>query len=113
MPPLTEDKTPLALHNHFGHPRQMGKLTVYETVLGRGSFGTVVYKGDADIVASERCDVLSPIRVHNCCSHVRPRAGAYEGHEVAVKRMLKDYTEIAAHEVSLLRRSDKHPHVIR
>ena len=52
-------------------------------VLGRGSHGTMVYKG------------------------------SFGGREVAVKRMLLDFYDIASHEVSLLQESDGHPNVVR
>lgn len=52
-------------------------------VLGRGSHGTIVYKG------------------------------SFDGREVAVKRMLVDFFDIASHEVSLLQESDSHPNVVR
>eukprot|EP00038_Savillea_parva_P014206 m.10268 g.10268 ORF g.10268 m.10268 type:complete len:1073 (-) comp2732_c0_seq1:177-3395(-) len=63
---------------------RLGKIDVYlNRLLGRGSMGTLVYKG------------------------------RYDGHDIAVKRMLKAYYELAMHEVDLLRRSDDHPNVIR
>eukprot|EP00041_Stephanoeca_diplocostata_P003191 m.32506 g.32506 ORF g.32506 m.32506 type:complete len:1004 (+) comp14132_c0_seq2:353-3364(+) len=62
----------------------IGKITMQaDAVLGRGSMGTIVYKG------------------------------TYDGHDIAVKRMLSDYYELAKHEVDLLRKSDDHPNVIR
>lgn len=62
----------------------IGKIAVQaDTVLGRGSMGTIVYKG------------------------------TYDGHDIAVKRMLSDYYELARHEVDLLRKSDDHPNVVR
>ncbi|CAJ0907074.1 6958_t:CDS:2, partial [Entrophospora sp. SA101] len=39
--------------------------------------------------------------------------GSFEGKEVAVKRLLLDFYDIAHHEVSLLQESDDHPNVIR
>lgn len=39
--------------------------------------------------------------------------GKFQGRAVAVKRLLKDFVTIAAHEVNLLQESDDHPHVIR
>lgn len=63
---------------------RLGKIDVFlNRLLGRGSLGTLVYKG------------------------------RYDGHDIAVKRMLKDYYELAMHEVDLLLRSDDHPNVIR
>ncbi|KAK9477771.1 hypothetical protein V1514DRAFT_332954 [Lipomyces japonicus] len=58
-------------------------LEVTDTILGYGSHGTVVYKG------------------------------SFENREVAVKRMLLDFYDVASHEVSLLQESDDHPNVIR
>ena len=52
-------------------------------VLGRGSHGTMVYKG------------------------------SFGGREVAVKRMLLEYYDVASHEVKLLQESDGHPNVVR
>jgi len=63
---------------------QIGHLIVYtETALGFGSHGTKVFKG------------------------------SFSGREVAVKRMLKEFYEVASHEVGLLQESDDHPNVIR
>ncbi|ODV89560.1 hypothetical protein CANCADRAFT_140799 [Tortispora caseinolytica NRRL Y-17796] len=60
-----------------------GSLKVTDQVLGYGSHGTVVYKG------------------------------YFESREVAVKRMLVDFYDIASQEVSLLQDSDEHPNVVR
>ena len=63
---------------------QIGHLKVYtDTVLGFGSHGTMVYRG------------------------------SFGGRDVAVKRMLLEFYEIASHEVGLLQESDDHPNVIR
>lgn len=63
---------------------QIGHLKVYtDTVLGFGSHGTMVYKG------------------------------SFGGRDVAVKRMLLEFFDIASHEVGLLQESDDHPNVIR
>ncbi|GAA6015067.1 hypothetical protein JCM10207_008718 [Rhodosporidiobolus poonsookiae] len=64
-------------------PQLVGGLTVSETIIGYGSHGTVVLRGE------------------------------FQGRAVAVKRLLKDFVTIAAHEVNLLQESDDHPHVIR
>ncbi|GJN92612.1 hypothetical protein Rhopal_005647-T1 [Rhodotorula paludigena] len=64
-------------------PQTVGGLSVSETILGYGSHGTVVLRGE------------------------------FQGRAVAVKRLLKDFVTIAAHEVNLLQESDDHPHVIR
>ncbi|GAA5889323.1 hypothetical protein JCM6882_000706 [Rhodosporidiobolus microsporus] len=61
----------------------VGGLAVSETIIGYGSHGTVVLRGE------------------------------FQGRAVAVKRLLKDFVTIAAHEVNLLQESDDHPHVIR
>ena len=68
----------------IGSVIQIGHLKVYtDTVLGFGSHGTMVYKG------------------------------VFGGRDVAVKRMLLEFYEIASHEVGLLQESDDHPNVIR
>lgn len=56
---------------------------VTDQVLGYGSHGTVVFKGQ------------------------------FDGRDVAVKRMLIDFYDMAGHEVNLLQQSDNHPNVIR
>ncbi|PYH41303.1 bifunctional endoribonuclease/protein kinase IRE1 [Aspergillus saccharolyticus JOP 1030-1] len=63
---------------------QIGRLKVFtDVVLGHGSHGTVVYRG------------------------------SFDGRDVAVKRMLVEFYDIASHEVSLLQESDDHGNVIR
>lgn len=63
---------------------RIGQLKVYtDKVLGHGSHGTVVYKG------------------------------SFDGRDVAVKRLLVEFYDIAAHEVGLLQESDDHNNVIR
>ncbi|KAK2734152.1 bifunctional endoribonuclease/protein kinase ire1 [Myotisia sp. PD_48] len=63
---------------------RIGQLKVYtDTVLGHGSHGTVVYKG------------------------------SFDGRDVAVKRLLVEFYDIASHEVGLLQESDDHNNVIR
>ncbi|EXX69988.1 Ire1p [Rhizophagus irregularis DAOM 197198w] len=62
---------------------KLNSLVVSDTILGYGSHGTIVYKG------------------------------TFEGRDVAVKRLLLDFYDIAHHEVSLLQESDDHPNVIR
>ena len=63
---------------------QIGHLRVNtETVLGYGGHGTMVYQG------------------------------TFGGRDVAVKRMLREFYDIASHEVGLLQESDDHPNVIR
>jgi serine/threonine-protein kinase/endoribonuclease IRE1 len=62
----------------------LNNLIVHDDkVLGYGSGGTIVYEG------------------------------SFEGREVAVKRMLLQYFDLASQEVSLLQQSDDHPNVIR
>ncbi|KAF2842666.1 kinase-like protein, partial [Patellaria atrata CBS 101060] len=63
---------------------QINNLTIYtDDILGSGSGGTFVFRG------------------------------SFEKREVAVKRMLPQYFELASQEVSLLQQSDDHPNVIR
>ncbi|KAK2740427.1 bifunctional endoribonuclease/protein kinase ire1 [Onygenales sp. PD_40] len=63
---------------------RIGQLKVHtDKVLGHGSHGTVVYKG------------------------------SFDGRDVAVKRMLVEFYDIASHEVGLLQESDDHNNVIR
>lgn len=63
---------------------QIGRLKVFtDVVLGHGSHGTVVYRG------------------------------SFDGRDVAVKRMLMEFYDIASHEVGLLQESDDHGNVIR
>jgi serine/threonine-protein kinase/endoribonuclease IRE1 len=59
------------------------KLSLTDEVLGYGSYGTVVFKG------------------------------VFQGRDVAVKRMLIDFYDVASHEIGLLTESDDHPNVIR
>ncbi|KAL9634857.1 MAG: hypothetical protein Q9164_003832 [Protoblastenia rupestris] len=67
-----------------GGPLRLGHLTIYmDVILGWGGHGTVVYKG------------------------------TFGGRDVAVKRMLREFYDIASHEVGLLQESDDHPNVIR
>jgi serine/threonine-protein kinase/endoribonuclease IRE1 len=58
-------------------------LVISEDVLGYGSSGTVVFKG------------------------------TFQGRAVAVKRLLRDFVDVAAKEVSLLESADSHANVIR
>lgn len=63
---------------------RIGQLRVFtDVVLGHGSHGTVVYRG------------------------------SFDGRDVAVKRMLVEFYDIASHEVTLLQESDDHKNVIR
>lgn len=58
-------------------------LKLSDTILGYGSHGTIVYKGE------------------------------FDGRAVAVKRLLIDFYDIAFQEVKLLQESDDHPNVVR
>ncbi|KAJ3106402.1 bifunctional endoribonuclease/protein kinase ire1 [Phlyctochytrium planicorne] len=69
--------------NVLGPDGVLKTIKVSSEVLGYGSHGTVVFKG------------------------------TFENREVAIKRLLSDYHEVAHHEVKLLRDSDHHPNVIR
>ncbi|KAJ5989623.1 Serine/threonine-protein kinase ppk4 [Penicillium waksmanii] len=63
---------------------RIGRLEVFtDVVLGHGSHGTVVYRG------------------------------VFDGRNVAIKRMLMEFYDIASHEVGLLQESDDHHNVIR
>jgi serine/threonine-protein kinase/endoribonuclease IRE1 len=63
---------------------RIGRLQVFtDVILGFGSHGTVVYRG------------------------------SFDGRDVAVKRMLMEFYDIASHEVGLLQESDDHHNVIR
>ena len=63
---------------------EIGHLSVnLDIILGHGGHGTMVFKG------------------------------SFGGRDVAVKRMLKEFYDVASHEVSLLQQHDDHPNVIR
>ncbi|KAH9819103.1 IRE protein kinase [Melampsora americana] len=64
-------------------PHKIGSLMITDETLGYGSHGTVVLKG------------------------------TFQGRQVAIKRLLKDFVTLATHEVALLQESDDHPNVIR
>ena len=62
----------------------IGHLSVnLDAILGHGGHGTMVFKG------------------------------SFGGRDVAVKRMLKEFYDVASHEVSLLQQHDDHPNEIR
>ncbi|EEB09250.1 IRE protein kinase Ire1 [Schizosaccharomyces japonicus yFS275] len=61
----------------------LGPLEVSSEILGYGSHGTIVFRGQ------------------------------YEGRSVAVKRVLLDFYDIATREVTLLQKADFHPNVVR
>ncbi|KAJ1736620.1 bifunctional endoribonuclease/protein kinase ire1 [Coemansia sp. Benny D160-2] len=62
---------------------RLGAISLSDQVLGYGSHGTVVYRGE------------------------------FQGRAVAVKRLLLDFYDVADHEVQVLQESDTHPNVIR
>lgn len=63
---------------------QINSLIIHtDKIIGQGSCGTCVYEG------------------------------SFEGREVAVKRMLSQYYDLASQEVSFLQQSDDHKNVIR
>ncbi|KAJ1663693.1 bifunctional endoribonuclease/protein kinase ire1 [Coemansia sp. RSA 1646] len=62
---------------------RLGAISMSDQVLGYGSHGTVVYRGE------------------------------FQGRAVAVKRLLLDFYDVADHEVQVLQESDTHPNVIR
>ncbi|KAL2315212.1 Sensor for unfolded proteins in the ER ire1 [Schizosaccharomyces pombe] len=61
----------------------VNSLTVYPEVIGYGSHGTIVYRG------------------------------VYEDREVAVKRVLMEFYDLASREITLLQQSDNHPNIVR
>ncbi|KAH3664407.1 hypothetical protein WICMUC_005792 [Wickerhamomyces mucosus] len=58
-------------------------IKLSDSILGYGSYGTVVFKG------------------------------SFQNRDVAVKRMLIDFYDVATHEINLLTESDDHPNVVR
>ena len=83
-PTITKVESTTNMIDVSGPIIQVGRLRVFtDTVLGFGSHGTMVYKG------------------------------SFDGRDVAVKRMLQEFYDIASHEVGLLQESDDHPNVIR
>ncbi|ONH68072.1 Serine/threonine-protein kinase/endoribonuclease IRE1 [Cyberlindnera fabianii] len=64
-------------------PNKLNGLSLSDSILGYGSYGTVVFKG------------------------------TFQNRDVAVKRMLIDFYDVASHEINLLTESDDHPNVIR
>lgn len=70
--------------SHVSGPLQINSLVIHtDKIIGQGSCGTIVFEG------------------------------AFEGRDVAVKRMLSQYYELASQEVSFLQQSDDHPNVVR
>ncbi|KAF2480536.1 hypothetical protein BDY17DRAFT_301957 [Neohortaea acidophila] len=84
-PPATEIISVAASESpQVSGPLQINSLLIHtDKVIGQGSCGTSVFEG------------------------------AFEGRDVAVKRMLSQYYELASQEVSFLQQSDDHPNVIR
>ncbi|PIA16986.1 Pkinase-domain-containing protein [Coemansia reversa NRRL 1564] len=74
---------PNTVHGNQSHHLRLGAITLTDHVLGYGSHGTVVYRGE------------------------------FQGRAVAVKRLLLDFYDVADHEVQVLQESDSHPNVIR
>ena len=75
---------PTGIMEATGPILNIGHLSVnLDAILGHGGHGTMVFKG------------------------------SFGGRDVAVKRMLKEFFEVASHEVSLLQQHDDHPNVIR
>ncbi|KAJ2077053.1 bifunctional endoribonuclease/protein kinase ire1 [Coemansia sp. RSA 988] len=70
-------------HGSQSQHLRLGAISLTEHVLGYGSHGTVVYRGE------------------------------FQGRAVAVKRLLLDFYDVADHEVQVLQESDSHPNVIR
>ncbi|TPX65206.1 hypothetical protein SpCBS45565_g05324 [Spizellomyces sp. 'palustris'] len=75
--------TPPLTEPALPEPTGLRSLTVSDHILGYGSHGTVVYKG------------------------------TFEGRDVAIKRLLLDFYDVADHEVKMLQESDDHPNVVR
>ncbi|KAI8324002.1 kinase-like protein [Martensiomyces pterosporus] len=75
--------TPRAGQQQQQQQLRLGAITLSDQVLGYGSHGTVVYRGE------------------------------FQGRAVAVKRLLLDFYDVADHEVQVLQESDSHPNVIR
>lgn len=101
-----ETEAQLVLKNSFNFPVEIGKMIVTDRVLGHGSSGTIVYKG-LFLSLIQALTLLFKIL------HKNPVLGVFEGGDIAIKRVLREYTTVAEHEVDLLRRSDHHPNVIR
>lgn len=70
-------------NDHLDFETDLRNLTVSDIILGYGSSGTVVFKG------------------------------TFQGRDVAVKRMLIDFCDVADREIQLLTESDNDPNVIR
>lgn len=81
---VSEAATSSTITNTSGDiTEKLNGLTLSDNVLGYGSYGTVVFKG------------------------------TFQNRDVAIKRMLIDFYDVASHEINLLTESDDHPNVIR
>lgn len=80
---MKNEKSSITTTNRTHPPLAIGNLHVDEIILGYGSSGTIVYKGTLD------------------------------GRTVAIKRMLREYFDIASKEIKMLQSSDEHPNVVR
>ncbi|KAK3718932.1 bifunctional endoribonuclease/protein kinase ire1 [Vermiconidia calcicola] len=76
------------------------------------------------VAASESPQVLGPLQINSLVIHTDKVIGqgscgtsvfegSFEGRDVAVKRMLSQYYDLASQEVSFLQQSDDHPNVVR
>lgn len=76
------------------------------------------------VAASESSQVSGPLQINSLIIHTDKVIGqgscgtsvfegSFEGRDVAVKRMLSQYYDLASQEVSFLQQSDDHPNVIR
>ncbi|KAH9818553.1 serine/threonine-protein kinase/endoribonuclease IRE1-like [Teratosphaeria destructans] len=76
------------------------------------------------VAASESAQVAGPLQINSLIIHTDKVIGqgscgtcvfegSFEGREVAVKRMLSQYYELASQEVSFLQQSDDHQNVVR
>ncbi|KAH6576703.1 hypothetical protein BASA62_001272 [Batrachochytrium salamandrivorans] len=77
------DTIPYSVRLTSTNTNGLQKLTLTNQILGYGSHGTIVYKG------------------------------YFEGREIAIKRLLLDFYEVADHEVKILQEADHHSNVIR
>ncbi|KAJ1544763.1 bifunctional endoribonuclease/protein kinase ire1, partial [Nowakowskiella sp. JEL0078] len=78
-----DDDDQIEKGDHDDENIQLKNLRVSTSVLGYGSHGTVVFKG------------------------------TFEGRDVAIKRLLLDFYDVASREVTVLQESDDHPNVVR
>ncbi|KAI9894501.1 MAG: bifunctional endoribonuclease/protein kinase ire1 [Vezdaea aestivalis] len=83
QPDVTRAPKPTDTVTDMSGSFQIGGLYVSSTEIGLGSNGTVVFQGN------------------------------FEGRDVAVKRMLAQFCDVADQEIAVLQESDDHPNVIR